>query len=351
MDGWQKSIVNANFTIHEVIKNLDRSGLQIALVVDENNKLLGTVTDGDIRRGLLKHINLSEPVDEIMNHHPIVALQNDSKEKKRLLMEKNRLHQLPIIDSEGFLKELLLIDSLFKPAQCDNSVVLMAGGLGERLRPLTDNFPKPLIKVGNKPVLELVLENFISQGFHNFYIAINYKGHLIQEYFGDGSQWNVNIKYLCEEIRLGTAGALSLLPITPELPFFVMNADLITKVNFLQLLEFHQDHSADVTMCVREYRHVIPYGVVDIQKESYQMLEINEKPEHCFFVNAGIYILNPSTLVHMPANVFFDMPDLLTKLINNKFRVSTYPIREYWLDIGRFEDLERAHQDFKEVLT
>lgn len=353
MDGneWRKSIISMNASIREAIENIDQTGLQIALVADQNDQLLGTVTDGDIRRGLLKRIELEEPVSRIMNKNPITVLQNETAEKKRLIMEKYRLHQLPVVNNKGILQTLILIDSLFKPLERDNWVVLMAGGLGERLRPLTDNCPKPLIKVGTKPVLEILLENFIAQGFHNFFLAINYKGHLIQEYFGDGNKWNVNIQYLCEENRLGTAGALSLLPEKPKLPFFVMNADLITKVNFQQLLDFHQDHFADATMCVREYKHVIPYGVVHIEKESYQMLEIKEKPENHLFVNAGIYILNPLVLDYVPSNVYLDMPDVLTLLTQKKFKVSTFPIREYWLDIGRLEDLERAHQDYYEVFA
>ena len=227
----------------------------------------------------------------------------------------------------------------------------MAGGLGTRLRPLTNDCPKPLLKIGSKTVLEILLENFIEQGFHHFYFAINYKGQLIKDYFGDGSRFGVTIRYLQEQERLGTAGALSLLPEVPHLPLLVMNADLITKVNFQQLLNFHHEHHAEATICVREYKQVVPYGVVHISQEDYQLLDIKEKPEHTLFVNAGIYVLNPSLLQYVPKHVHYDMPDLLTSIVKNKYFVATFPIREYWLDIGRLEDLQKAHQDYDEVFA
>lgn len=351
MDGWRQTLVSPTIKIHDAIKVIEEAGLQIALVIDENFCLLGTVTDGDLRRGLIKQISLNEPVTAIMNAHPTVAHINDSNEKRLSLMEAKKLLHLPILNNNNCLVDLIRIETLFKKSRRDNAVVLMAGGLGTRLRPLTDDCPKPLLKVGAKPVLEIVLENFLEYGFHRFYIAINYKGHLIQDYFGDGSRWGSEINYLCEDQRLGTAGALSLLPEKPDKPFFVMNADLITKVNLEQLLKFHEEQQANATLCVREYKHVIPYGVVNIGKENFQLIDIKEKPEQQYFVSAGIYVLNPDTLDGITKNHYLDMPNLLASLTEQNKHVATFPIREYWLDIGRLEDLERAHQEYGEVFA
>jgi NDP-sugar pyrophosphorylase family protein len=223
-------------------------------------------------------------------------------------------------------------------------VVIMAGGLGTRLTPITDEKSKPMVHVGPRPILETILDNCREHGFKNFYLSVNYKADMVKDYFGDGSRWDVSIRYLEESQRLGTAGPLSLLPKRPVKPFLVMNGDLLTKINLRQLLDFHAEHTAKATICVREYDFQVPYGVVRI-KDHY-VLSVDEKPVHRFFVNAGIYALDPDTLDLIPSDTLFDMTSLFQRLIEKSYQTAAFPIREYWLDIGRLNDLERAQVDY-----
>jgi NDP-sugar pyrophosphorylase family protein len=202
------------------------------------------------------------------------------------------------------------------------------------------------LEVGSKPILETIIENFAEHGFHKIYLCINYKGEMIKQYFGDGSRWNVEIEYIEEQKRMGTAGALSLLPKSPDMPFFVMNSDLLTKVDFVRLLHFHQKHSGSATLCTREYSHQIPYGVINL--EGHDVIDMVEKPTHRFSVNAGIYVLEPETLNDIPDDCFFDMPSLINVLLENKKTVSSFPIHEYWIDIGRMQEFKQAHEDYSE---
>ena len=323
---------------------LDMNALQIVLVVDEDRRLLGTITDGDIRRGILKGIALTGAVESVMNPTPIVARIDDSRESILAEMKRLTLHHMPLVDEQGHVVGLDTLDELIAPKKRENRVVLMAGGLGTRLRPLTDDRPKPMLKVGNKPLLETILENFIEHGFCHFYISVNYMSEIVKSYFGDGSCWGVDIDYLQEDQRLGTAGALGLISEKLNEPLMVMNGDLLTKVNFSQLLDFHIGHRATGTMCVREYDFQVPYGVVNI--ENHRITGIDEKPVHRFFVNAGIYVLQPEALDLILPHTFFDMPSLFEKFIQQKKETAVFPIREYWLDIGHMADYERANGEF-----
>ena len=253
---------------------------------------------------------------------------------------------MPLVDAEKRLIGLDTLDDLLKPKDKENRVVLMAGGLGMRLRPLTADCPKPMINVGNKPLLETILENFISYGFRRFYVSVNYKADVVKSYFGDGSKWGADICYLHEEKSLGTAGALSLIPEKPQHDLLVMNGDLLTKINFSQLLHFHKEKNAMGTMCVREYDFQVPYGVVQIEKD--KMLGISEKPVHRFFVNAGIYVLAPQALDFVPHNTYLDMPSLFENMIAKKNEAVVFPVREYWLDIGQMSDYDRANGEYKD---
>jgi dTDP-glucose pyrophosphorylase len=239
--------------------------------------------------------------------------------------------------------------SFFIPPQHDNLVILMAGGLGQRLKPLTENCPKPLLKVGGKVLLETILENFISEGFNKFYISVNYRAQMIMDYFGDGSRWGVSIQYLQEDKPLGTAGALALLPAKPREPFMVMNADILTKINMAKLLEFHKEKQGIATICVKEHHKEIPYGIVAFEENHLQHIE--EKPVQRFFINAGIYVLNPEVLDYIPLQSFFDIPDLIKKLLEEGKVIKVFPIREYWIDIGRLDEYERANHEFNEVFA
>ena len=347
MMDWRNLLVSPNTPILHTLEIIDKNARQIALVADENDRLLGTVTDGDIRRGLLKGKALQDPISMIMNSFPTVASPYETRENILGLMKIKKIHQIPIVDEEARIIHVEVLNDLLRPKRKDNWVVLMAGGLGTRLHPLTHDCPKPLLKVGNKPLLETILQSFIDQGFHRFYISVKYKAEMIREYFGDGSKWGISIRYLQEQDSLGTAGALSLLPEIPAEPFFVMNGDLLTKVNFEQLLDFHKAYQAQATMCVREYDHQVPYGVVRLDK--HRLTSIEEKPTQRFFVNAGIYVLSSGVLDTIPHNQYFDMPSLFDNLMKARLETIAFPIREYWLDIGRMADYERANIEFAEV--
>lgn len=347
MKDWKQTIISPQSTIRDAIRTIDAGGIQTALVVDATRQLCGTVTDGDIRRAILRELPLETPVEKIMNTNPTIARQGDTKESILVTMKLTGHRHIPVVDENRTVIEVAFLEDLIQTQALDNWVVLMAGGLGERLRPLTEDCPKPLLPIGNKPILQTILENCREHGFNKFYISINYKAEMVKEYFGDGSRWGVTICYLEEQKRLGTAGALSLLAEKPTDPILVMNGDLLTKVNFQNLLDFHKEHSSQATMCVREYHFQIPYGVVDIKDQ--QITNITEKPSQRFLVNAGIYVLQPETLTLIPADTFFDMPDLFKWLIERGLTAAAFPIREYWVDIGRLPDLEQARGEYKEV--
>lgn len=324
---------------------LDRSSWQICLVVDGDRHLLGTVTDGDIRRRILKGQPLDAPVTEVMNARPIVGNPKDDRTRLLDSLRARQLKQLPIVDHDGRVVGLETLDHLASPNPVrDNWVVLMAGGLGTRLRPLTEHAPKPLLRVGNRPILETILLGFVKQGFHRFYISVNYKAEMVKAHFDDGDRWGVTIRYLEEDRRLGTAGALTLIEDLPELPLIVSNGDLLTKVDFNSMLDFHDSHGAEATMGVREYDLEVPFGVV--QMDQADIVAIEEKPVQRFFVNAGLYVIGPSALPRIPRGKVYDMPTLFGDLISAGGRTVAFPIREYWLDIGRMSDLERAKLDY-----
>jgi len=349
MKNWQKTIIHPDTPIREAMRIIDATAMQIALVDDAEARLVGVITDGDIRRGLLKAISLDEPVNLIMNRNFTPVGRNASREEIMRLMKLEGLRQIPVLDDQGRVVDLKLLTDMIQLASRDNWVMLMSGGLGTRLRPLTDDCPKPLLKVGNKPVLETILESFIECGFNKFYISVNYKAKMIENTLGDGSRWGAMIRYLREEKALGTAGALGLLPEPPTLPLIVMNADVLTKVNIQHLLDFHQDHGASATMCVWEYHFQVPYGVA--KTEQHRLVSIDEKPRHRFFINAGIYVLEPETLTFVPRNTFYDMPNLFEELISRGYETIVFPIHEYWMDIGRVDDFERANGEYCENFT
>jgi len=346
MRNWRNIVVDPDTSIIEALKIIDHGALQIAIIADRQNKLLGTLTDGDIRRAILKGISLESSVALIMNRNPITASIHESKQNILARMKMKGLHHIPIVDDQGHLMNIELINDLILIEKKENWVILMAGGLGTRLSPLTDDCPKPLLKVGTRPILETIIEGFMEHGFHKFYLSINYRGDMIRDYFGDGSRWGIEIRYLEENKRLGTAGALTLLPPTIRNTLFVMNGDLLTKVNYHQLLEFHLHNGSRATMCVREYEFQIPYGVVDIRNQ--RLVGIAEKPMQKYFVSAGIYVLEPEVLKLLPKDQYYDMPSLFQDVINLGLETTAFPVREYWVDIGKMDDYERANKDYSE---
>ena len=347
MNEYKNVLVHCQLTIKQALLKLDQTALQILLVVDEDNKLLGTITDGDIRRGLLKGMDLDEAIESIIYATPTVGHTNESNQDIIKKAVNAKIHQIPIVDSGNKVVGLKEIDELLKPELKPNKVVLMVGGLGTRLHPLTKDTPKPMLKVGDKPILHTIVERFASYGFVNIVMCLNYKAKTIQDYFGNGEKFGVLIEYVLEQERMGTAGALSLLTTRPGEPFFVMNGDLLTNINFESLLDYHQTHQAAATMCVREYDFQVPYGVVNI--DGHKVTSIVEKPVHKFFVSAGIYMLSPDILNLIPNGEYYDMPTLFEKLIVQNQNTVSFPIHEYWLDIGRMNEYEQANREYNEV--
>jgi len=341
---WTKTIISPSDTIEMVIKVLDEVGMRIALVVDESGKLQGTITDGDVRRALLRKLGMSALVTEIMQKTPTTAAVTDDYDTVLSMMRRNDVLQIPILNLEGCVVGLETLQKLIDGIKYENPVFLMAGGFGTRLYPLTREKPKPLLRVGSKPILESILNQFIKSGFKNFYISTHYKAEMVREYFGDGSAWGVNIAYVHENKPLGTAGALGLLPKEmPKLPILMMNGDLVTNVNFENLLEFHYEQKGLATMCVREYDIQVPYGVVEMNE--HRITSIIEKPLHKFFVNAGIYVLEPELVQQVSAHGYLDMPTLLEKQIEDGEQINSFPVHENWIDIGRIEEYERAKRE------
>lgn len=346
MSNVQETLVAPSATIKDVIETIERAVAKVALVVDDSGRLLGTVTDGDVRRGLLRGLQITDAASSIMNSKPRVAHMNDDPAAIIDMMRRNICRQVPILDAEGRVIALRTLEEALHRSRHPNPVFLMAGGRGQRLRPLTDDCPKPMLRIAGRPILQIIVENMVQQGFHDFYISVNYKRDMVRQHFGDGAAWGARIRYVEEEETrpLGTAGALSLIPEKPSHPMIVMNGDILTKVAFGSLLNFHHEHGSVATMCVRDYFVQVPYGVIEL--DDHRLSEIVEKPVHRFLVNAGIYVLEPSAVDLIPSGTAYDMPSLFERLARECKPASVFPITEYWLDVGRMDDFNKANDDY-----
>jgi dTDP-glucose pyrophosphorylase/predicted transcriptional regulator len=343
LDLWRDSIVNINTPIKIAIERLNKVGIKIALVLDENFRLLGTISDGDFRRGMLSGLTLEDTVEKIMNKNPRTVNEGTSRLEILKLMNDTKILQIPIVDRNNFVIGLHLWDDISVQAKYSNIMVIMAGGKGSRLHPQTENRPKPMLLVAGIPILEHIIKRARSQGFNHFIIAINYLGQIIEDYFKDGHKFGVKIEYLHEDVPLGTAGALSLLSHKPERAFIVTNGDVITDINYSDFLEYHTVQNAAATVAVHTHEFQIPYGVVQInglEVESYE-----EKPIVSSLINAGVYALDPDILDLITEPKFRDMPELLDISRELKKKVIVYPLHESWIDIGRPIDLEIANKN------
>jgi dTDP-glucose pyrophosphorylase len=342
-ENWRNALIPENATLQHAIRNLDETALQIALVVSSDGVLLGTVTDGDIRRGLLRGLDLNNSIDAIVYREPLVVPPQLGRDTVLQLMQANKVHQLPVVDEGRHVVGLHLWDELLVPGQRPNLMVIMAGGEGTRLRPHTNSCPKPLLPVGGKPMLEHIIERARAEGFQRFVLAIHYLGHMIEDYFGDGSRWQVQIDYLREESPLGTAGAIGLLDPRPDTPFLVSNGDVLTDIRYGELLDFHCFHGASATMAVRLHEWQHPFGVV--RTKGVDIIGFEEKPIARSHINAGIYVLEPMVLDALSVGERCDMPTLFSRLQERAARTIVYPMHEPWLDVGRADDLKRAQAE------
>lgn len=337
---WRQAILPANSTIQQAIRNLDEVAIKIVLVVNEGTELEGTISDGDIRRGLLKGLDLSSPITSVIHRNALVVPPEMGREMVLQLMVANKIQQIPVVDEDHHVVGLHLWDKLATPPARSNLMVIMAGGLGTRLRPHTESCPKPLLPVAGKPILEHIIERAKLEGFTNFVLAIHYLGHMIEDYFGNGERLGVRISYLREQSPLGTAGALGLLEPRPEATFVVSNGDVITEIRYGELLDFHIRHAAAATMAVRVHEWQHPFGVV--QTQGVEIVGFEEKPIARSHINAGVYALDPNALSILSADAHCDMPTLFERLQAQGKRTVAYPMHEPWLDVGRPDDLALA---------
>lgn len=336
--------------ISEALARLDETGVGIVLVVSEERHLLGTLVDGDIRRGLLKGIGLEEPVGRVMNKNPMVSTVQATRQEVMNLMKKRGIRHVPLLNEKGEVVQLQWMDDLFRDTLHDETlVVIMAGGVGSRLHPLTRTKPKGMLPVGKHPILEAILKDLTHHGFKRIVLAVHYKAESIKEYFKDGKKWGVSIEYLQEEKKLGTAGSLRLLRVPGDAPILVMNGDLLTKIDYRLLLHFHRKEEFELTVGIKSSDFQVPYGIVRLHGK--EILGIEEKPVQRFFVNAGIYVVNPEIIELIPEDRTFDMTELIQKAVDHNAKVGGFPLHEYWLDIGSKQDYEKAKTETAKVFV
>lgn len=339
-DSWTATFVTAATPLKEVIANLNASGLQIALVVDDKRNLLGTITDGDIRRALLRGIDLEGEARAIMCDRPKTLPVGIAHEIARREMAEARIFQIPALGVEGTVAGLYLWDEVVQTPDRGNLVVIMAGGFGKRLRPLTDHCPKPMLPLNGRPILEHLIERLKGEGFSRFVLSLHYLGEVIEDHFEDGARFDVEVSYLRETTPLGTAGALSLLELDEKEPIMVTNGDVLSDISYGAMVDWHQAKGATASMAVRAHRIQNPFGVVKL--EGNEIIGFEEKPVYHSHVNAGIYSLNPEALKQMERGAHCDMPNLFERLQKAGQRTCAFPMHEDWIDLGRLEDLERA---------
>jgi dTDP-glucose pyrophosphorylase len=340
---WRKTLAFEESTLGSIIEQLNDSGLQIVLVVSRDEVLIGTITDGDIRRGLLRGLDMNSGVEAIVNRDAMVAPNQMSRDSAKEFMRVNKIHALPILNDSRQVVGMYMLNELLKPEDRDILMIIMAGGQGTRLKPHTENCPKPMIPVGGKPMLEHIIERAKAQGVRHFILSIHYLGHVIQNYFGDGSRWQVEIEYLSEDYPLGTAGAIGLITDRPKKPFLVTNGDVISDIPYCDLLDFHIHQQAIATMAVRAHEWQHPFGVVESNGVEY--VGFAEKPISRSQINAGVYALHPDSLDVLKKGIHCDMPELFERLTAAGKRTVIYPMHEPWLDVGKPDDLKEAQMN------
>ena len=335
-----KLCVLDSIIFRKALEKLDQGGHGVVFILNKNEQMIGILTDGDVRRSLLKDNNLDRPVTEVMNTSYNYAYESELEEIMLNNMQQSHIRHLPVLDKNKRLINIVLLDEI-EFQRLDTTVILMVGGLGQRLGELTENCPKPMLIVDGLPLLEKIVLEFINNRFYRFVFCVNYLSEKIIEYFGNGEKWGIEITYTKEKEPLGTAGALSLLAEKPDGPFIVMNGDVVTNINFKQMLIHHNEHQSDITIAVAPYNVSLPYGVIEHNEEGL-IKEILEKPTYTYHTNAGIYVLNPKCLDCIPDKTHYDMPSLITESINRNYKTRIFPLHEKWIDIGRPEDLAKV---------
>lgn len=352
MDSVKKCLITDTSDVRETIRAIEAGRKGIAVIVDSAGYLKGVATDGDIRRGLLAGVKLKDPVTAIMNCKPTKAETSMSQSTIVELLMQSGLEALPLVNEENFVEEVILLTDLTQGTESGqasgfSSALIMAGGEGRRLLPLTENMPKPLVEVGGMPLIERQVRKVADAGVSRIYIAVNYLAEMIESHLGDGSRFGVEIKYLREKQKLGTAGAISLIQDKLDGPLLLMNGDVFTSINFQYLLDFHQKHEPLMTVAAIDYHVEIPYGVIRTAGAFATGLE--EKPSQQFLCNAGIYAISPEAVECVPENQPFNMTDLIEQSMSEDAGVAVFPVHEYWSDIGTHAELDKARTELKIV--
>ncbi|QZY54313.1 nucleotidyltransferase family protein [Crassaminicella profunda] len=343
-----KLIVYVNYSIKETLDVLDQGAKGIVFLVDEKKRLIGTITDGDIRRAILKGFDLDDSIEEVVHYNPIYASIHTTREEIKDMFIKKAVKEIPIVDDNNILVDMISIHEILLPDGKENPVIIMAGGLGTRLKELTQEVPKPMLKVGQDPMLQHIINNFKQYGYNKILLSVNYKAEIIENYFQDGYAHGVKIAYIKERKRLGTAGGIRLAKEYINAPFFVINGDIFTNLNMENMMDFHVENGFDITVGTRKHSFQIPYGVMQV--EDNHITELQEKPVINYFINAGVYCLNPNLLEYIPQDEYFEITDLINTCIKNGKKVGSYEIDEYWMDIGRLEDYNKVNQDVYDLI-
>jgi dTDP-glucose pyrophosphorylase len=335
-------------SVREALETITKNSRQAVMVVDDDGRLVGIVTDGDIRRGFLRGVGIDGRVAELMNRQPVTAPAGVARDAALALMRGRTLRHLPVVDAAGRLVDVMLFDDLLRPVPLPNAAVVMAGGDGRRLRGVSEDVPKPLLRVGGKPLLEILIERLRAAGVSQFFVTVRYKSEMIEAHFGGGSRLGVDIRYVREDEPLGTAGALTRLPESLTVPFFLVNGDILTRCDFLAMLDFHRRCGADLTVGAVPHTVEVPYGVLRVDGD--RLTAIDEKPRLDFLINAGVYVVESAVVPLIPREGVFHATELVPLLKRIGRTVVAFPIREYWLDVGRDGDFHRANQDVAEGL-
>lgn len=351
----EKLCIDLTGTLRNAVSVLDQNRIGIVLVVDAQQHLIGTITDGDVRRAILANLDMDGPLTAVLERkagtpvaRPITAQPGEEPSSYLELLQNHKIQNLPILNKDGRVVGLVTRDEFFSNSILPLQAVVMAGGLGTRLRPLTEDIPKPMLPVGDRPLMEIIIEQLRDAGIQRVNIATHHKSERITSHFGDGRQFGIEVRYVAEDRPLGTAGALGLME-PPQNTLLVINGDILTEINFRSMLDYHREHAADVTVGVRKYDFKLPYGMV--QCEGAVVRGLTEKPLLECFVNAGIYLLEPTVHQFIPNGTNFDMTDLIETLLEHDRHVVAFPILEYWLDVGQHDDYARAQADIKEIAS
>lgn len=347
MEKLKKACISPDVTIKQALEAIDKSAIEIALVVDQEFRLLGMATDGDIRRAILRGADINACIETAMNKNYTAIGENIPHDTAIRIMAEHSFRHIPVIDQQGHLKDIILWQDVIKPKKKTNYVLLLAGGLGTRLRPLTEDVPKPMLKVGDKPIIETIIGQFKQNGFTNILVSVNYKADVIEDYLKDGSHLGVNIQYIKETKRLGTAGPIRLAKEYLAEPFFVMNGDLLTNLNLSNMMDFHTSNGFDLTIATKKYELQIPYGVV--RMDDIAVTGMDEKPIIGYFINAGIYCLDPKLIDYIPEDQYYDFNVLINQAISDELSIGSFPITEYWMDIGQMADYQKAANDYYNI--